>query len=62
MKDNLMPSILPRLLESDSIQPNKVLLLDESHGDFLQRTNVGLEKLRRGEIRGEKVVVKVHHE
>jgi hypothetical protein len=62
MKDNLMPSVLPRLLESGSAQPNKFLLLDESHGDFLQRTNIGLDKLRRGEIRGEKVVVKVPHE
>lgn len=56
-----MPSILSALLESGSLQPSKVLLLDEKHGDMKARVEKGLELQRKGEVRGEKIVVKIDH-
>lgn len=61
MRDNLLTKILPKLLEAGNLQPSKVLLLDNTHGDLKARTEFGLNKLRTGEIRGEKVVVKIDH-
>jgi len=61
MKDNLMSSVLPSLLKSSSLHPNKVILLDKKDGSLKERTEKGIEKLRKGEIRGEKLVVKVDH-
>ena len=61
MKENLLPSILPSLLESSLLQPSKVSLLDEKDGHLKERVEKGLEKLRKGEIRGEKLVVKIDH-
>lgn len=60
MRLNLMPKILPSLLESGIIQPNRIRLLDESVHETLQgRVEVGLDLLRKNKISGEKVVVKV---
>ncbi|KAK7049878.1 hypothetical protein VNI00_005308 [Paramarasmius palmivorus] len=59
LRDNLMPKILPQLLEANIIQPNKVRLLDESAGSFKERVGAGLELLRNNKVSGEKVVVKV---
>ncbi|THV06442.1 GroES-like protein [Dendrothele bispora CBS 962.96] len=59
LRDNLMPKILPQLLETGIIQPNKVRLMDESFGSFKDRVGAGLDLLRNNQISGEKVVVKV---
>lgn len=57
MKTNLMPKILPSLLASGIIKPNRVRLLDQ--GTFKERVAVGLDLLRNNKVSGEKVVVKV---
>ncbi|KAK0466197.1 chaperonin 10-like protein, partial [Desarmillaria tabescens] len=56
-KENVMPKILPELLEKGIIQPNRVHLLDQ--GSFKDRVAVGLELLRHNKVSGEKVVVKI---
>ncbi|KAF9245623.1 hypothetical protein BU15DRAFT_85354 [Melanogaster broomeanus] len=57
LKEKLMPEILPHLLESGVITPNKVRLFDQ--GTFLERTLAALQLVRSGKVSGEKVVVKV---
>ncbi|KAF9011138.1 chaperonin 10-like protein [Cyathus striatus] len=57
LKEKLMPKILPELLASGAIEPNRVRLLDQ--GSFKDRVELGLDLLRNNKIRGEKVVVKV---
>ena len=59
LKDNLMPKILPVLLETGIIQPTKIRLLDESYGSLKDRVGVGLDLLRNNKVSGEKVVVKI---
>ncbi|KAJ7463397.1 chaperonin 10-like protein [Mycena galericulata] len=54
---NLMPKILPELLASGIIQPNRVRLLDQ--GSLKDRVETGLDLLRNNKISGEKVIVKV---
>ncbi|KAJ6456088.1 chaperonin 10-like protein [Mycena sanguinolenta] len=57
LKNNLMPRILPQLLSSGIIQPNKVRLLNE--GTLKERVATGLDLLRNNTVSGEKVIVKV---
>lgn len=57
LKENVMPRILPTLLEKGLIQPNRVKLLEE--GSLKERVAIGLDLLRNNKISGEKVVVKV---
>jgi len=57
LERDLMPKIVPQLLEDGLIKPNKIRLLDQ--GTFEERVGLGLELLRNNQIRGEKVVVKV---
>ncbi|KAF9052400.1 GroES-like protein, partial [Hymenopellis radicata] len=57
LKENLMPKILPSLLEQGIIQPNRVKLLAE--GSLKDRVAVGLDLLRNNKVSGEKVVVKI---
>ncbi|KIK70456.1 hypothetical protein GYMLUDRAFT_209617 [Collybiopsis luxurians FD-317 M1] len=59
LKDNVMPKILPALLETRIIQPTKIRLLDESYGSLKDRVEVGLDLLRNNKVSGEKVIVKV---
>ncbi|KAK0233951.1 chaperonin 10-like protein [Armillaria fumosa] len=56
-KENVMPKILPQLLEKGIIQPNRVHLLDQ--GTFKERVAVGLDLLRHNKVSGEKLVVKI---
>ncbi len=58
LKENLMPKILPSLLEKGIIQPNRVKLLAE--GSLKDRVAVGLDLLRNNKVSGEKVVVKIN--
>ncbi|KAG1813975.1 chaperonin 10-like protein [Suillus subaureus] len=57
LRDNLMPKILPRLLEEAIIQPNRVRLFDQ--GSLQDRCQEALDVVRNGQVSGEKVVVKV---
>ncbi|GLB43569.1 putative biotin carboxylase C-terminal domain [Lyophyllum shimeji] len=57
LKANLMPKIVPGLLERGIIKPNRVRLMDK--GDFYERVLQGLDLLRNNKVSGEKVVVKV---
>lgn len=52
-----MPNILPKLLVSGIIQPNRVHLLEK--GTLKERVAIGLDLLRNNKISGEKVVVKM---
>ncbi|PBL00228.1 GroES-like protein [Armillaria gallica] len=56
-KENVMPKILPELLEKGIIQPNRVHLLDQ--GTFKERVSAGLDLLRNNKVSGEKLVVKI---
>ncbi|KAK0214253.1 chaperonin 10-like protein [Armillaria nabsnona] len=56
-KENVMPRILPELLEKGIIQPNRIHLLDQ--GTFKERVAVGLDLLRHNKVSGEKLVVKI---
>ncbi|KAG2358800.1 chaperonin 10-like protein [Suillus spraguei] len=57
LRDNLMPKILPRLLEEGIIQPNRVRLFDQ--GSLQDRCQEALDVVRSGQVNGEKAVVKV---
>ncbi|KAG6865103.1 hypothetical protein C0991_005064 [Blastosporella zonata] len=57
LRDNLATKIIPSLLETGMIQPNRLRLLDQ--GSFKERVEQGLDLLRNNRISGEKVVVKV---
>jgi hypothetical protein len=57
LRENLFGKVLPALLNTGAIQPNKVRLLDE--GSFKDRVAAGLDLLRNNKVSGEKVVVKV---
>ncbi|KAL1742398.1 chaperonin 10-like protein [Schizophyllum fasciatum] len=57
LKENLMPKILPELLEKGVIKPNAVRLCED--GSLKERAAVALDLLRNNKISGEKVVVKV---
>ncbi|KAF5345133.1 hypothetical protein D9758_009676 [Tetrapyrgos nigripes] len=59
LRENLMPKILPPLLEAGIIQPNKVRLLDELVGMLKERVAAGLDLLRNNLVSGEKVIVKI---
>ncbi|KAE8158091.1 chaperonin 10-like protein [Aspergillus tamarii] len=57
LKDHLFPDIVPALLESGAIEPNKYR---EIEGDsFLQRATKALDTLRSGAVSGERLVWKV---
>lgn len=57
LRDNLAPKIIPSLLETGIIKPNKLRLI--AHGSFKERVVEGLDLLRNNKVSGEKVVVKV---
>jgi hypothetical protein len=59
MKANIMPKILPALLQTGAIQPNRVRLIDESFGSLKERVVVGMDLLRNNQVSREKVIVKV---
>ncbi|TFK68251.1 GroES-like protein [Pluteus cervinus] len=59
LKENLMPKIIPDLLEKNIVQPNRVRLLDQ--GSLLERVEEGLDLFRENKVSGEKVVVKIDH-
>ena len=52
-----MPKILPSLLESGIIKPNRIRLIDQ--GPLKERVATGLDLLRHNRLSAEKVVVKV---
>jgi hypothetical protein len=52
-----MPKILPQLLEHDLLKPNRVRLFDQ--GSLQDRCQEALDVVRKGQVGGEKVVVKV---
>lgn len=54
-RENIVPVILPRLLERGEIHPNPVRLMQE--GSVLDRVSEGLELLRTNKVSGEKIVV-----
>ncbi|KAG6808566.1 hypothetical protein H0H92_003704, partial [Tricholoma furcatifolium] len=56
LKDNLSSKIIPSLLETGIVTPNRVRLIDQ--GTFTERVEQGLNLLRNNKISGEKVVVK----
>ncbi|KDQ09136.1 hypothetical protein BOTBODRAFT_138161 [Botryobasidium botryosum FD-172 SS1] len=57
LRQKLMPEILPGLLASGDLKPNRVRLFDT--GSFEERVKAGLDVLRNNQVSGEKVVVKV---
>ncbi|KAJ8457022.1 hypothetical protein ONZ45_g18483 [Pleurotus djamor] len=58
LRDNLMPKILPELLDLGLVKASKVKLMDQN--TFKDRVGDGLELLRNNKVSGEKVVVKIY--
>jgi hypothetical protein len=54
---NLMPKILPQLLQDGYIKPNRVRLYEQ--GSLQDRVAAGLQVLRTNQVSGEKVVIRV---
>ncbi|KAL0951910.1 hypothetical protein HGRIS_008565 [Hohenbuehelia grisea] len=57
MRDNVMHRILPQLLESGIIKPSRSLLVDQ--GSLKDRALKGLDLLRKGQVSGKKLVIKI---
>ncbi|KAG6860842.1 hypothetical protein C0995_006980 [Termitomyces sp. Mi166 len=57
LRDNLAPKIIPSLLETGIIKPNRLRLIDQ--GSLKERVLEGLDLLRNNKVSGEKVVIKV---
>jgi hypothetical protein len=57
MRNNLFQKVLPPLLASGAIQPNKVRLMDQ--GALKDRVAAGLDLLRNNKVSGEKVIIKI---
>ncbi|KAG6825720.1 hypothetical protein H0H92_002709 [Tricholoma furcatifolium] len=57
LKENLASKIIPSLLETGTIAPSRVRLMEQ--GTFQERVELGMDLLRHNKISGEKVVVKV---
>lgn len=55
----MMTSLLPGLLASGSLKPNKVTLLDQSFGDLSGRVKEAFGRMRAGAVSGEKLVIKI---
>ena len=60
MRDNVMPHILPQLLEKGLLEANRIRLLKS--GTLQERVEQGLDLLRNNKISGEKVVVEIKAE
>lgn len=60
LKDTIMTKIVPQLLSSGGLKPNRVKLLTQ--GTFKERAEIGLDLLRNNKISGEKVVVEIKKE
>ncbi|TRM66784.1 chaperonin 10-like protein [Schizophyllum amplum] len=60
LKENLMPKILPQLLEKGIIHANPVRLMAE--GTLKERIEVAMDLLRNNKVSREKLVVKIDHE
>jgi hypothetical protein len=54
-------SIIEELLANGLLKPNRISLLDEKYGNMKERVGKGFEKLKRGDVSGEKLVVEIEH-
>ena len=57
IRKNLMPKILPSLLERSIIKPNRVRLFDQ--GSLKDRAQAALDTHRENKVSGEKLVIKI---
>lgn len=58
---HIMSTVLPGLLASGSLKPNKIVLLDEKFGGLKGRYEEGLTRMKANGVSGEKMVVKINH-
>ena len=54
-----MPKLLPKLLESNALRPNRLRLFKESDGSLLERVKNALDLFRENKVSGEKVVIEL---
>lgn len=60
MRENLLPKILPELLEKGLLEANRTRLINT--GTLKERVEQGLDLLRNNKVSGEKIVVEVKAE
>lgn len=56
-----MPKILPQLLGDGLIKANPLLVMGESDGSMIERTNKALDLLRNNKANGRKVLAKIDY-
>ncbi|KAI0759309.1 GroES-like protein [Irpex lacteus] len=56
---NFMPKLLPKLLETNVLRPNRIRLLKASEGPLFERVTNALDLFRQNKISGEKVIVEL---
>lgn len=54
-----MPKLLPKLLETNVLRPNRIRLLKASEGPLFERVTNALDLFRQNKISGEKVIVEL---
>ncbi|KAF8872003.1 hypothetical protein BD779DRAFT_1679993 [Infundibulicybe gibba] len=59
LRENLMPKVLPELLELEIIEPNRVRLLDGDVAGLKDRAEAALDMLRNNRVSGEKLVLAI---
>ncbi|KAF8872001.1 chaperonin 10-like protein [Infundibulicybe gibba] len=59
LRENLMPKVLPELLELGIIEPNRVRLLDGDVAGLKDRAEAALDMLRNNRVSGEKLVLAI---
>jgi hypothetical protein len=60
LRENLLPKILPELLEKGLLEANRTRLINT--GTLKERVEQGLDLLRNNKVSGEKIVVEVKAE
>jgi hypothetical protein len=56
-----MSSVIEELLANGSLKPNRISVFSEKHGNMQERVGKGFEKMKKGDVSGEKLVVEVEH-
>ncbi|KAI0091670.1 chaperonin 10-like protein [Irpex rosettiformis] len=56
---DFMPKLLPQLLASKALRPNRIRLFKESDGPILERVKTALDLHRENKVSGEKIVIEL---
>lgn len=56
---DFMPKLLPKLLATKALKPNRIRLFKESDGPLLERVKTALDLFRENKVSGEKVIIEL---